>query len=110
MVVLPQSVAMMTLRLSGFIAFTYASGGAWRSRISFSTSSSSSGAAAVKFALENEVDVVLLDSERQPCEIWSRVMGYHRPVAAFNKGKQQEHRDRVFFTEGSSARLMRDAA
>jgi len=55
-------------------------------------------------------DVVLLDSERQPCEIWSRVMGYHRPVAAFNKGKQQEHRDRVFFTEGSSARLMRDAA
>ncbi|MGN7614616.1 anaerobic ribonucleoside-triphosphate reductase, partial [Magnetococcales bacterium HHB-1] len=28
--------------------------------------------------------VQLSDSERQPCEIWTRVMGYHRPVSAFN--------------------------
>jgi hypothetical protein len=27
------------------------------------------------------------------------VMGYHRPVAAFNPGKQQEHRDRQHFRE-----------
>lgn len=41
----------------------------------------------------------LEDSERQPCEIWSRVMGYHRPVANWNAGKQQEHRDRKHFKE-----------
>lgn len=35
--------------------------------------------------------------ERQPCEIWSRCMGYHRPVSAWNPGKQQEHRDRQYF-------------
>ena len=55
-------------------------------------------------------EVTLQDEERQPCEVWSRCMGYHRPVTAWNKGKQQEHRDRVFFTEDSSARLLRDAA
>ena len=31
--------------------------------------------------------VVLSDAERQPCEVWTRVMGYHRPVASFNIGK-----------------------
>jgi anaerobic ribonucleoside-triphosphate reductase len=40
------------------------------------------------------------DSERQECEIWSRVMGYYRPVSEFNIGKKQEHRDRKFFLEG----------
>jgi len=54
--------------------------------------------------------VTLCDDERQPCEVWSRCMGYHRPVAAWNKGKQAEHRDRKMFTERSSARLMSDAA
>ena len=33
------------------------------------------------------------------CEIWTRVMGYHRPVASFNKGKQGEFRERRFFEE-----------
>ena len=27
----------------------------------------------------------LSDSERQPCEIWSRVMGYFRPFSVFSK-------------------------
>jgi hypothetical protein len=35
--------------------------------------------------------------ERTRCEVWSRVMGYHRPVDSFNAGKQQEFRDRKFF-------------
>jgi anaerobic ribonucleoside-triphosphate reductase len=26
-------------------------------------------------------------------------MGYHRPVSAWNVGKQQEHKDRVLFQE-----------
>lgn len=42
---------------------------------------------------------VLRDEERQPCEVWTRVMGYHRPVSSFNTGKQGEHRERRFFTE-----------
>ncbi|MDF3831768.1 anaerobic ribonucleoside-triphosphate reductase [Cupriavidus basilensis] len=44
-------------------------------------------------------DAVLRDEERQPCEIWTRVMGYHRPVSSFNTGKQGEHRERRFFSE-----------
>lgn len=43
--------------------------------------------------------VVLTDEERQKCEIWTRVMGYYRPVSEFNIGKKGEHAERVFFTE-----------
>ena len=46
------------------------------------------------------VEVIeLSDEERQRCEVWTRVMGYHRPVASFNVGKQGEHRERRFFAE-----------
>ncbi len=38
-------------------------------------------------------------NERTPCEIWTRVMGYHRPTSSFNPGKQSEHRERKFFVE-----------
>ncbi|MDA8360494.1 MAG: hypothetical protein M0Z44_00615 [Gammaproteobacteria bacterium] len=41
----------------------------------------------------------LLESERQVCEVWTRVMGYHRPVASFNEGKKGEYQERRFFTE-----------
>ncbi|MBR1735095.1 MAG: hypothetical protein IJ730_06610 [Alphaproteobacteria bacterium] len=51
---------------------------------------------------QNKKDIVLNDEERQPCEVWTRVMGYHRPVSYFNVGKQGEHAERVFFTEGST--------
>lgn len=37
----------------------------------------------------NFEDVKLNDSERQPCEVWTRVMGYLRPVSEFNKGKSR---------------------
>lgn len=36
---------------------------------------------------------------RQRVECWTRVMGYHRPVSAFNSGKQSEHRERKMFRE-----------
>ena len=42
---------------------------------------------------------VLPDEERQLCEVWTRVMGYHRPVASFNIGKKGEHAERKFFHE-----------
>jgi hypothetical protein len=48
-------------------------------------------------------DIVLRDEERQPCEIWTRVMGYHRPVASFNRGKQGEYRERTYFIEGRAS-------
>lgn len=41
----------------------------------------------------------LKDSERTRCEVWTRVMGYHRPVSSFNKGKQGEFADRIYFSE-----------
>lgn len=44
-------------------------------------------------------DIKLADSERQPCEIWTRVMGYHRPVSEFNKGKKSEYYARKCFCE-----------
>ena len=37
--------------------------------------------------------------ERQKCEVWTRVMGYHRPVSEFNPGKQSEHKERTHFLE-----------
>jgi len=43
--------------------------------------------------------LVLSDDERQRCEVWTRVMGYHRPVASFNIGKKGEHYERRFFRE-----------
>ena len=45
----------------------------------------------------------LKNSERQPCEIWTRVMGYHRPVSSFNIGKKGEFHERKFFKENSGA-------
>ncbi|HEY9098925.1 MAG TPA: anaerobic ribonucleoside-triphosphate reductase [Thiobacillus sp.] len=44
--------------------------------------------------------IELKDEERTRCEVWTRVMGYHRPTTSFNKGKQSEHRERQFFVEG----------
>ncbi|MBD3689570.1 ribonucleoside triphosphate reductase [Nanchangia anserum] len=33
------------------------------------------------------------------CEVWTRVMGYFRPVASFNAGKRSEYDERVTFAE-----------
>lgn len=33
------------------------------------------------------------------CEVWTRVMGYFRPVSSFNIGKKGEHAERVSFEE-----------
>ncbi|CAJ0822667.1 hypothetical protein LMG19087_04929 [Ralstonia wenshanensis] len=43
--------------------------------------------------------VALDDNQRTRCEVWTRVMGYHRPVSSFNIGKQGEFRERRFFVE-----------
>ena len=46
-----------------------------------------------------ETTITLNDEERQLCEVWTRVMGYHRPVSSFNIGKKGEHHERQFFEE-----------
>ncbi|WP_290458427.1 anaerobic ribonucleoside-triphosphate reductase [Turicimonas muris] len=47
-----------------------------------------------------EVDNIKInDSERTKCEVWTRVMGYHRPTSSFNIGKKGEFADRKYFTE-----------
>ena len=47
----------------------------------------------------------LSPDERQPCEVWTRVVGYHRPVSSFNTGKKAEHAERKPFREPSAERL-----
>lgn len=44
-------------------------------------------------------EFVLADDERQQCEVWTRVMGYHRPVTSFNIGKKGEFFERKYFEE-----------
>ncbi|MCT1654366.1 ribonucleoside triphosphate reductase [Brachybacterium muris] len=38
----------------------------------------------------------------EACEVWTRVMGYFRPVSSFNIGKKGEYAERTFFTEQAS--------
>lgn len=32
-----------------------------------------------------------------PCEVYQRVSGYYRPVSQWNKGKQEEFKERRFY-------------
>ena len=40
-----------------------------------------------------------LQEKRTRCIVYTRVMGYHRPVEGFNLGKKGEHKERVKFEE-----------
>ena len=44
-------------------------------------------------------EIKLNDNERQKCEIWTRVMGYYRPVENYNVGKRAEYSERTYFKE-----------
>lgn len=39
------------------------------------------------------------ESKRTKCMVYTRVMGYHRPVESFNLGKKGEHKGRKKFCE-----------
>lgn len=45
-----------------------------------------------------DAPIVLHDEERTPCECYTRVMGYFRPVSEWNTGKKQEFADRQYFS------------
>ncbi len=49
--------------------------------------------------IDDPAEMILTPEERQPCEVWTRVMGYHRPVSSFNRGKQGEFHERKCFRE-----------
>lgn len=44
------------------------------------------------------------DREAVACEVWTRVMGYFRPVQSFNIGKKGEYAQRQMFSENAAAR------
>lgn len=48
---------------------------------------------------EMDDDIEIKDEERQPCEVWSRVMGYHRNISSYNEGKRGEFNERKYFKE-----------
>ncbi len=50
----------------------------------------------------NFEEIRLSDEERQPCEVWTRVMGYFRPVSEFNVGKKSEFYSRKCFCESKA--------
>ena len=45
-----------------------------------------------------------MEAQRTKCVVYSRVMGYHRPVESFNIGKKGEHKERVFFEKNKLKR------
>lgn len=50
-----------------------------------------------------------MDQCGRRCEIYSRVVGYFRPVANWNLGKKQEFSDRLAFSEEKSLKSEGDA-
>lgn len=44
------------------------------------------------------------EEKRTKCMVYTRVMGYHRPVESFNIGKKGEHKERVYFEERKNER------
>ena len=49
--------------------------------------------------MTNEQKLQKLEHKRQKCIVYTRVMGYHRPVESFNIGKTGEHRQRKQFIQ-----------
>lgn len=50
----------------------------------------------------NMTDAEILElhkNERTKCEVWTRVMGYHRPLESYNQGKVGEFNERTWFKE-----------
>jgi len=46
---------------------------------------------------DNDCDDEENEEKKIPCEVYSRVVGYYRPVQYWNTGKKQEFKERKFF-------------
>jgi anaerobic ribonucleoside-triphosphate reductase len=44
------------------------------------------------------------DCDRTLCEVWTRIVGYYRPISEFNIGRKQEHAERIYYTESKTMR------
>ena len=53
------------------------------------------------------MEIILDDSERQVCEVWTRVMGYFRPLNHFNDGKKSEYGERRWFSEQKASQTLK---
>ena len=60
--------------------------------------------------MTEQTKIELSDSERQPCEVWTRVRGYFRPVSEFNIGKKSEYAERKCFSEKKATSKCLDIA
>ncbi len=47
--------------------------------------------------MENKFEGKAQKEVKVPCEVYSRIVGYLRPVQAWNEGKQAEFEDRKTF-------------
>lgn len=52
--------------------------------------------------MSREEKLQSLKDKRQKCIVYTRVMGYHRPVESFNVGKLGEHKERKQFVESKN--------
>ena len=51
--------------------------------------------------MSNQEILKKLEAKRSKCIVYTRVMGYHRPVESFNIGKKGEHGERKQFVESA---------
>ncbi len=54
---------------------------------------------------DSEEKTISVQMRRVPCEVYSRIVGYLRPVQNWNKGKQQEFAERKPYTVPEQAAL-----
>ena len=52
--------------------------------------------------MDRNKELERLSHKRQKCIVYTRVMGYHRPVESFNVGKTGEHKQRKQFVESQN--------
>lgn len=66
--------------------------------------------AEVLTSVEEELDPTEFarpnNSCKQRCEVYSRVVGYFRPIAYWNKGKKAEWKDKRFYKPRTLNKLM----
>nr|MDD3720098.1 anaerobic ribonucleoside-triphosphate reductase [Candidatus Gracilibacteria bacterium] len=49
-----------------------------------------------------------INNGRTKCEIFTRVMGYYRPVSNFNIGKKSEYYSRTYFCYDDNKKFIED--
>ena len=49
--------------------------------------------------------MAMAQKRKVPCEVYSRIVGYLRPVQNWNLGKKREWEDRVVYNQPTAERL-----